>query len=154
MNNLKFGPLIAEGKTKRIYAHTSDNGLVYMVNKDCITAGDGTRWNSFVGKSRWSTITAANILTAGFSRVKVHADTRTLNNLRNRIAHYEPIYHRQLNLELDSLLVITRWICPDAADWIYGQAAAFQRTWNKTPSEWRPLMCLLTQSAGPESIGM
>jgi phosphoribosylaminoimidazole-succinocarboxamide synthase len=61
MNHLELGPLVAEGKTKRIYAHTSDNGLVYMVNKDCITAGDGTRRNSFVGKSRWSTSTAANI---------------------------------------------------------------------------------------------
>jgi phosphoribosylaminoimidazole-succinocarboxamide synthase len=56
-----FGPLLAEGKTKQIYAHPSDNSLAYMVNKDQITAGDGERRNELVGKSRWSTITMANI---------------------------------------------------------------------------------------------
>jgi phosphoribosylaminoimidazole-succinocarboxamide synthase len=32
-----------------------------MVNKDQITAGDGARRNELVGKSRWSTITTANV---------------------------------------------------------------------------------------------
>lgn len=56
-----FGPLLAEGKTKVIYAHDEDNNLAYMVNKDQITAGDGVRRNELVGKSRWSTITTANV---------------------------------------------------------------------------------------------
>lgn len=56
-----FGPLLAEGKTKQIYAHLTDSTLAYMVNKDQITAGDGERRNELVGKSRWSTITMANI---------------------------------------------------------------------------------------------
>jgi phosphoribosylaminoimidazole-succinocarboxamide synthase len=56
-----FGPLLAEGKTKQIYAYPDDNTLAYMVNKDQITAGDGTRRNELVGKSRWSTITCANV---------------------------------------------------------------------------------------------
>src|SRR5436305_12475565 len=56
-----FGPLLAEGKTKLIYAHTEDEKLAYMVNKDQITAGDGVRRNQLVGKSRWSTITTANV---------------------------------------------------------------------------------------------
>ncbi len=56
-----FGPLLAEGKTKQIYAHPDNSELAYMVNKDQITAGDGTRRNELVGKSRWSTITMANI---------------------------------------------------------------------------------------------
>jgi phosphoribosylaminoimidazole-succinocarboxamide synthase len=56
-----FGQLLAEGKTKQIYAHPSDSSLAYMVNKDQITAGDGARRNELVGKSRWSTITMANI---------------------------------------------------------------------------------------------
>jgi phosphoribosylaminoimidazole-succinocarboxamide synthase len=56
-----FGPLLAEGKTKQIYAHATDNSLAYMVNKDQITAGDGERRNQLAGKSRWSTITMANI---------------------------------------------------------------------------------------------
>ena len=56
-----FGPLLAEGKTKIIYAYAGDNTLAYMVNKDQITAGDGERRNELTGKSRWSTITTANV---------------------------------------------------------------------------------------------
>ncbi len=59
----QFGPLLAEGKTKLIYAYPGDAGLAYMVNKDQITAGDGARRNELAGKSRWSTITTANVFT-------------------------------------------------------------------------------------------
>jgi len=61
INYPTFGPLLAEGKTKQIYAHPTDSSLAYMVNKDRITAGDGARRNELTGKSRWSTITMANI---------------------------------------------------------------------------------------------
>jgi phosphoribosylaminoimidazole-succinocarboxamide synthase len=56
-----FGPLLAEGKTKLIYAYPDDDNLAYMVSKDQITAGDGARRNELAGKSRWSTITTANV---------------------------------------------------------------------------------------------
>jgi phosphoribosylaminoimidazole-succinocarboxamide synthase len=59
----QFGPLVAEGKTKLIYAYPGDESLAYMVNKDQITAGDGARRNELAGKSRWSTITTANVFT-------------------------------------------------------------------------------------------
>src|SRR5258708_2981127 len=36
---IHFGSLLAEGKTKVIYAHPQDESLAYMVNKDQITAG-------------------------------------------------------------------------------------------------------------------
>jgi len=49
---IHFGPLLAEGKTKVIYAHPQDESLAYMVNKDQITAGDGARRNELAGKSR------------------------------------------------------------------------------------------------------
>ncbi|HEY0755372.1 MAG TPA: phosphoribosylaminoimidazolesuccinocarboxamide synthase [Ktedonobacteraceae bacterium] len=61
INHPSSGALLAEGKTKQIYAHPSDDTLAYMVNKDQITAGDGERRNELAGKSRWSTITMANI---------------------------------------------------------------------------------------------
>jgi len=61
INNPVFGPLLAEGKTKLIYAYPDDDNLVYMVNKDQITAGDGARRNELAGKSRWSTLTTANV---------------------------------------------------------------------------------------------
>src|SRR6266566_3972423 len=57
----EFGPLLAEGKTKLIYADPDDDNLAYMVNKDQITSGDGERRNELAGKSRWSTITTANV---------------------------------------------------------------------------------------------
>lgn len=56
-----FGPLLAEGKTKRIYAYPDDGTLAYIVSKDQITAGDGARRNEIVGKSRWSTATTAHV---------------------------------------------------------------------------------------------
>ena len=60
-NKSILGPLLTEGKTKQIYADLDDNTLVYMVNKDQITAGDGVRRSDLVGKSRWSTITTSNV---------------------------------------------------------------------------------------------
>lgn len=56
-----FGPLLIEGKTKKIYAYPGDDTLAFMVNKDAITAGDGARRNELAGKARWSTITTANV---------------------------------------------------------------------------------------------
>lgn len=56
-----LGQLLAEGKTKQMYACVRDDTLAYMVNKDSITAGDGVRRNELVGKSRWSTQTTANV---------------------------------------------------------------------------------------------
>jgi phosphoribosylaminoimidazole-succinocarboxamide synthase len=61
LDNPLFGTLLAEGKTKLIYAFPDDQSLAYMVNKDQITAGDGVRRNELPGKSRWSTITTANV---------------------------------------------------------------------------------------------
>jgi len=60
-DNPSFGPLLAEGKTKQLYADPIDANLAYLLSKDEITAGDGARRNARVGKARWSTITTANI---------------------------------------------------------------------------------------------
>jgi phosphoribosylaminoimidazole-succinocarboxamide synthase len=60
-DNSIFGSLLAEGKTKQIYAHPDDKTLVYMLSKDQITAGDGVRRSEIIGKSRWSTITTSNV---------------------------------------------------------------------------------------------
>src|SRR5258708_37562882 len=48
----QFGPLLAEGKTKLIYAYPGDESLAYMVNKDQITAGDGARRNKLAWQTR------------------------------------------------------------------------------------------------------
>jgi phosphoribosylaminoimidazole-succinocarboxamide synthase len=54
IHNPLFGPLLAEGKTKQIYADPEHPDLAYMVSKDAITAGDGARRNELAGKSRWA----------------------------------------------------------------------------------------------------
>jgi phosphoribosylaminoimidazole-succinocarboxamide synthase len=61
LNYPQFGPMLAEGKTKIMYADPNDETLAYMVSKDQITAGDGARRNEMAGKARWSTITTANV---------------------------------------------------------------------------------------------
>mgnify|MGYP000844683339 FL=1 len=58
---MHVGLKLAEGKTKIIYAHPSDAALAVMVQKDSISAGDGARRNTIVGKGALSGRTAANV---------------------------------------------------------------------------------------------
>lgn len=58
---MERGPQLAEGKTKIIYAHPSDDALVMLVHKDGITAGDGARRNVILGKGAIAGRTAANV---------------------------------------------------------------------------------------------
>ncbi len=53
--------LLAEGKTKAVYAHASDPTLALIVHKDDITAGDGARRNTLPGKGALSGRTTANV---------------------------------------------------------------------------------------------
>ena len=55
------GNELAEGKTKIIYAHPEDPALAVMVQKDAISAGDGARRDTIVGKGALSGRTAANV---------------------------------------------------------------------------------------------
>jgi phosphoribosylaminoimidazole-succinocarboxamide synthase len=59
-----FGPKLAEGKTKIIFAHMKDPGLVYMVHKDSLSAGDGARRNEMEGKGALSCRTTTNVFRA------------------------------------------------------------------------------------------
>ncbi|MFM2309047.1 MAG: hypothetical protein RLY87_1168 [Chloroflexota bacterium] len=58
---MQFGALLAEGKTKQIYAHPSDATLAIMQHKDAITAGDGARRHIIPGKALLSGPTTANV---------------------------------------------------------------------------------------------
>ena len=58
---VEFGPKLAEGKTKIIYAHPEKDDVVYMVHKDGITAGDGARRNILPGKGKLSCRTTSNV---------------------------------------------------------------------------------------------
>jgi len=61
INSPQFGPMLAAGKTKIVYADPNDETLAYMVSKDQITAGDVARRNELAGKARWGTMTTANV---------------------------------------------------------------------------------------------
>lgn len=58
---MEVGALIAEGKTKLVYAHPTDPALCILVHKDGITAGDGARRNTIVGKGALAGRTTANV---------------------------------------------------------------------------------------------
>lgn len=52
-------------------------------------------------------------------QVRADVDDRVqrVHFLRNRVAHHEPIHHRDLNRDHASMLDIVRWICTDTSDW-------------------------------------
>jgi phosphoribosylaminoimidazole-succinocarboxamide synthase len=58
---MQYGALLAEGKTKRIYAHPAESELAIIVSKDDITAGDGARRNVITGKGSVSGRTTTNV---------------------------------------------------------------------------------------------
>jgi len=49
---MSYEVLLAEGKTKRIYAHPGAADLAIIVSKDDITAGDGARRHVIHGKGQ------------------------------------------------------------------------------------------------------
>jgi phosphoribosylaminoimidazole-succinocarboxamide synthase len=58
---MELGARIAEGKTKIVYAHPEDQGLVILAHKDGITAGDGARRSEIPGKGALAGRTTANV---------------------------------------------------------------------------------------------
>ncbi|MCD6518392.1 MAG: phosphoribosylaminoimidazolesuccinocarboxamide synthase [Anaerolineae bacterium] len=58
---IAFGPKLAEGKTKIIYAHPEKEDIVYMVHKDGLSAGDGARRNTLPGKGKLACRTTSNV---------------------------------------------------------------------------------------------
>jgi hypothetical protein len=51
-------------------------------------------------------------------RELIHKEADHLRNLRNRIAHHEPIIRRDLAADYKRTLSIIRWICPVTASWV------------------------------------
>lgn len=51
-------------------------------------------------------------------RRRIHDSVDKIRLLRNRIAHHEPIYQRNLEQDLNHVVTVSRWMCPDTADWI------------------------------------
>jgi len=60
-SNTKLGTLVAEGKTKRIHEARGSAGLVTLVSKDDITAGDGAKHDVIPDKGRLANATTCNV---------------------------------------------------------------------------------------------
>lgn len=61
-------------------------------------------------------------------RSRVHDDISKIRELRNRIAHHEPIFQRALDQEYAFIISVASWICPDTASWI-GYHSRFKQVW-------------------------
>ena len=57
-------------------------------------------------------------------RSDAHSQLNTLRTLRNRIAHHEPIFSRNLGEEYELILKIAGWISPTTRTWIEYQSRA------------------------------
>ncbi|WP_417516368.1 dihydropteroate synthase [Minwuia sp.] len=59
---------------------------------------------------------------ARLQRKECHRALDRLRKLRNRIAHHEPILHRDLVTDHDLILEVLGWICPDTRYWVRTQS--------------------------------
>ena len=75
---MTYGALLAEGKTKQIFAHPTNPDWAVVVSKDAITAGDGARRHIIPGKGALSGATTANIFTL---LVRNHVPTHFIERL-------------------------------------------------------------------------
>lgn len=58
----------------------------------------------------------------GTRRPDAAAPVIKLYRLRNRIAHHEPIWQRNLDDDHDTIIRIASWICPQTSEWIKDQS--------------------------------
>lgn len=49
-----------------------------------------------------------------------HTDIRNIRLFRNRIAHHEPVFTRNLQQDLDRILKVIQWRNPTASTWLSG----------------------------------
>ena len=58
----------------------------------------------------------------GIERRDIHKSINALRRLRNRVAHHEPILHRDLGRDHDQIIQLLHWTCITTAAWIAGQS--------------------------------
>jgi hypothetical protein len=76
----------------------------------------------------------------GANRVELHRLARQTNDIRNRMAHYEPIIVKRKNdLELDQLhekiLRYIKALCEETSDWVR-RTSSFETAWDTRPHWW------------------
>lgn len=58
----------------------------------------------------------------GTERKEIHKSLNALRRLRNRVAHHEPILHRNLQRDYELIGRILNWTCPHTAQWVMRQS--------------------------------
>lgn len=61
---------------------------------------------------------AVNASGKRFARKQIHEPLTNIRNLRNRIAHHEPIITWDLGKRHEWSIDLTRWLSPSVADWV------------------------------------
>ncbi|MGI8826537.1 MAG: phosphoribosylaminoimidazolesuccinocarboxamide synthase [Chloroflexota bacterium] len=90
---MSFGPKLAEGKTKVIYELDGDPNVVFMVNKDAITAGDGAKRDVIRDKGKLSCRTTSAVFRylEGQGIATHYIETEDTRTMRVRRASMIPI---------------------------------------------------------------
>ncbi len=57
-------------------------------------------------------------LPPGVDQTALKTKCRKVRELRNRIAHHEPIFHRNLSQDYANCLELIRWLSPAKAEWV------------------------------------
>ena len=79
-------------------------------------------WVSLLAPRYDSTVWRAGLYKAfiakgGKSRGQVHSRLNALRRFRNRVAHHEPIFHRNLDETHKEIIETIEWICRDTSKW-------------------------------------
>ena len=80
-----------------------------------VTAQDPRLWDKHL-RTAFPAIPAQ--LTVAEARQQIHDNIQTVRDLRNRIAHHEPIISCDLAADLDAALALIEWRRPTVAAWI------------------------------------
>mgnify|MGYP000235145701 CR=1 FL=1 len=52
------------------------------------------------------------------ARTRLQADLEHIRRLRNRVAHHEPVFYRDLIGDYERMEEVVRWRCPHTAGWL------------------------------------
>jgi len=87
----------------------------------------------------WETV-LKNAFGQGADREKLYMLARQSNDIRNRVANYEPVFiKRPDDLALDEwhdeILRFIGGVCPDTSNWVR-QSSRFEDAWKAKPAWW------------------
>ena len=106
----EFGKKTEELQKKKEESYIAD----YMV-----TNLDLGFWvNLFYYKYLWKRGLKQVFSPENLKKGEIHDRLKKINKLRNRIAHHEPIFDRNLEKDMQDILEILGWICPITRDWV------------------------------------